>query len=244
MAKPFSRRQELQLQLWQDTICSMRPIIDRILRDYEEACQQVSNAYQKLVHGFLADNLRAKFERQKGTCEGFWYYKAQQQTSDTFLLKKMERTYQFVDTYRAFEVHVGRSQKNCENHRSFRTAGEICKRIITLQSEHPVQAELDSRYINPLAIDLTHFPIQQASTPFLPVKSISAPRSVPKHVCLGQNGVRKTQSRLTSSRALKARSSLNTSMHPPLMFSGSPASSQKRYASYCHGIVSPFQSFP
>lgn len=243
MAEPF--QQPPQLRLWQETVCSMRPVIDRILREYEEACQRVSNTYQKAIHRLLADSLRAKFERENGTCEGFWYYKAQQQNSGDLLMKKMERTYHFVDKYRVFEIHVRRLETDCGNQRSLRTAGETCKRILALQSEESMQlipAELDNQCIHPLAIDLTHSPVQYISAPVRQV-SISSNISGTKHVCLGRNSVRKAQPRLMSSRGrLKTRSSLNMSLHPPMLDMESTTFSQKRYANYCERLHPPCQS--
>lgn len=240
MYNPPSRSE--QLQLWQRTLQAMQPTIDEVLQDYEAAYLQVPEKDERFIHEQLSDNLRARFGREKGTCEGYWYHKAQEQTSNILLSKKMERAFESVVRFRSFEVSLISSQNNLQDDNSFEKASESCERMFSLQPQGHGQDILGNH--------LDEFVPAQRASSFLPRKSSAA------DICPVHKVLRRTKSWVRPNRILprtkpcprsswvlpKTRAVSKDSMHPPMLCSKNNTSPQQRYANYYQQLSAAYQN--
>lgn len=217
-----------QLNVWHETLLITRPVVHKILQEYEVLCQQLSSQHYAFIHRELLDNLRARLRGEKGTCEGHWYHQALEQECAPILLKRMNRAYKFVGNFRAFQVHLQNLQQNPEVEYALTSANMLHEQLINLRSDVQVQHVSE----HPLS-----YP-PSAQTKILKPTNRSVSENVHSKYVDRTNMITSTKYvRLLSTN----RSPSATTFHPPMLSCHDTNSSSGRYADYCRQILMAYQ---
>lgn len=122
-----------QIQNWHELLQSTKPLVDEALKEYETACRQSTRKELRVAHQHLPENLRARLNERKGTCEAFWYYQTKQDTSDSHLATTAERAYVLVTRFRTFEILFQRVRTEPEDNFAWIRARQSYIQISALQ---------------------------------------------------------------------------------------------------------------